>query len=133
MNLTITSERPFDFTPERVYAAWVAEETLVAPVTRIEKDVRLGGHYRLFVETEQFTGVMEAKYLEVEPNHKLVYSWEWNDDGDETVVTVNFDASGDGCLIRLSQGEFQKQESFDRHSFGGGNYFDGLEKQLSEK
>ena len=48
--MTIETERAFEFTPEQVYAAWVAEETIVPPVTRIEKDVKIGGHYRLYVE-----------------------------------------------------------------------------------
>ena len=128
--MIITTERHFEFTAEQVYAAWVGEDTLVAPVTRIEKDVRLGGHYRLFVQTDDFTAVMQATYLEIQPNRKLVYSWEWNDDGEETRVEVNFIPQGNGCLVKLAHGEFQKQESFDRHAFGWENYFDGLVKQL---
>jgi len=129
--MTITTDRTFEYSPEQVYNAWVSEETVVPPVTRIEKEVRMGGHYRLYVETPEFTGVMLAEYKEIFPNEKLVYSWEWNDDGEETLVTVNFDSAGNGCKIRLTHGEFQKQESFDNHSFGWGNYFDGLEKKLS--
>ena len=128
--MTITTERSFNFSPEQVFDAWVSEETVVPPVSRIEKEVRVGGHYRLFVETPEYIGVMLAEYKEIVPNEKLVYTWEWNNDGEETVVTVNFLAEGDGCKVSLTHGEFQKQESFDRHSFGWGNYFDGLEKKL---
>ena len=75
--MTIVTERTFVYTAEAVFWGWVAEETLVAPVTKIEKDVRIGGHYRLFVEIENTTAVMEAVYRVIEPNRKLVYSWEW--------------------------------------------------------
>jgi uncharacterized protein YndB with AHSA1/START domain len=128
--MIIETEREFEYAAEAVYEAWVSEETVVAPVTRIEKDVRVGGHYRLFVEMENFTGVMDAEYQEIEPGRKLVYTWEWNNDGEETVVTVYFIPRGDGCLVKLTHGTFEKQDSFDRHAFGWGNYFDGLEKQL---
>lgn len=131
--MTIKAERRFNHTAETVYDAWVAEETIVAPVTRIEKDVRVGGHYQLFVEMENFTGVMNAEYLEIDPGRKLVYSWEWNDDGEETSVTVEFVPQNEGCLVRVTHGEFEKQESHERHAFGWENYFDGLAKQLSEK
>lgn len=130
-DMTITTERHFNFSPEQVYEAWVSEETVVAPVTRIEKEVREGGFYRLFVETSEYTGVMEAEYTVVVPGEKLVYTWEWNNDGEETVVSVKFASDGDGCQVSLTHGEFQKQESYDRHAFGWGNYFDGLEKKLS--
>jgi uncharacterized protein YndB with AHSA1/START domain len=131
-SMTITTERSFNYSPQAVYKAWVSEETVVPPVTRIEKDVRLGGHYRLFVEMEGMTFAMQAEYKEIIPNRKLVYSWEWNDDGEETLVVVDFIPQADGCLVKLTHGEFKKQESFDNHSFGWGNYFDGLEKQLEE-
>ena len=130
-DMTIITERSFEYSPEAVYSAWVSEETVVPPVTRIEKEVRVGGFYRLFVEMPEFTGVMEAEYKEVVPNEKLVYTWEWNDDGEETIVDVTFKSDGEGCLVQLTHGEFQKQESFDQHSFGWQNYFDGLEKKLT--
>ena len=130
--MTIETERTFEFTAQQVYDAWVAEETVVPPVTRIEKDVRKGGFYRLYVEMEDSTGIMNAEYLEVEPGRKLVYTWEWNDDGEETKVVVNFNPQDDNCLVKLTHGEFQKQESFDRHAFGWENYFDGLTKRLQE-
>ena len=130
--MTITTERVFKFSPEQVYAAWVSDETVVPPVTRIEKEVRVGGFYRLFVETPEYTGVMQAEYEEVVPGSQLVYTWEWNNDGEETVVSVSFVAEGDGCKVVLTHGEFQKQESYDQHAFGWQSYFDGLEKKLGE-
>jgi uncharacterized protein YndB with AHSA1/START domain len=132
-HMIIATERYFAHAPKAVYEAWVSEETVVPPVTRIEKDVRLGGHYRLFVEMEGMTFVMRAEYKEVVPNRKLVYSWEWNDDGEETLVEVDFIPQGDGCLVKLTHGELKKQESFDNHTFGWGNYFDGLAKRLEGK
>ena len=129
--MTILTERPMEYSPEQVYDAWVSEETVVAPVTRIEKDVREGGHYRLYVETPDYTGVMHAEFLEVDAPRKLVYSWEWNNDGEKTTVAVRFLPDGDGCRVELSHGEFQKQESFDRHAFGWESYLDGLQKKLA--
>ncbi len=86
--MTIETERSFNSTSDTVYQAWISEETLVRPVTRIEKDVRIGGYYRLYVEMENATAVMEAKYREVETGRKLVYRWEWNRDGEVTEVAV---------------------------------------------
>lgn len=129
--MTITTERTFTASPATVYDAWVSEETVVPPVTRIEKDVRLGGHYRLYVETGDSTFIMRAEYKAVIPNQRLEYTWEWNDDGEQTLVTVEFNSDSAGCLVKLKHGPFQKQESYDRHSFGWQNYFAGLEKKLA--
>jgi uncharacterized protein YndB with AHSA1/START domain len=131
--MMINAERKYGCSPEVVYGAWVAEETLVAPVTRIEKDVRVGGYYRLFVEMENFTGIMSAEYQEVIPGKKLVYSWEWNDDGEKTVVSVNFEPDEQGCIVRLTHGEFKSEESQGRHAYGWESYFDGLEKQVASR
>ncbi|MBH55119.1 MAG: hypothetical protein CMI18_12345 [Opitutaceae bacterium] len=38
----------------------------------------------------------------------------------------------DGCLVKLIHRVFQKQESFDQHSFGWQSYFDRLEKKLGD-
>ncbi len=131
MTMTINTERRFRHSADAVFEAWVAEETLVAPVTKIEKDVRVGGQYKLFVEMENFTAIMTAEYLKIEPGRKLRYSWEWNDDGEETTVEVDFIPEAEGCVVRVTQGAFEKQESLDRHAFGWENYFDGLERQLN--
>jgi len=101
-------------------------------VTRIEKDVRLGGHYRLYVEMEHGTMVMDAVYREIDPGRRLVYSWEWNDDGEATEVEVEFLPTADGSSVRLSHSGFLKQDSFDRHADGWKNYFDGLTARLAE-
>ena len=128
--MTIETERTFAFSADAVYGAWVAEETLIAPVTRIEKDVRVGGHYRLYVEMEQGTSLMEAEYQVIEPGRKLSYSWEWNGDGEVTLVTVRFVPQGTGCVVHLTHSGFQLEESFERHASGWENYFDGLAEQL---
>jgi len=131
--MKIETERTFEFPAESVYGAWVADETLIAPVTRIEKDVRVGGHYRLYVEMEQGTAVMEAEYTVIEPGRKLAYSWEWNGDGEVTLVTVQFVPQGAGCLVQLTHGAFLKEDSYERHVSGWENYFDGLAERLRKK
>ena len=48
-----------------------------------------------------------------------------------TEVAVGFIPKGEGCLVRLKHGKFQKQESYNRHKIGWENYFDGLEVSIS--
>jgi len=123
-----TYQLPFPI--EQVYAAWTSSNTVIAPATAMDINPVVGGHYRLVVATPGFTGRNEGKFLEVEQNSRLRYTWEWNGDGEVTEIDVIFSETDGGTQIDLSHGEFRKQESADQHSSGWDSYMKGFDAFL---
>ena len=68
----------------------------------IEADVTAGGDYR--IEAPAAGIVLEGRYLEVEPEERLAFSWRWSDDSgtsvDEAVEIVLTD-DGDGTRVAV--------------------------------
>jgi len=109
-----------------VYAAWVSSETVIAPATAMDIHPVVGGHYRLIMETEDFTGRNEGEFLKVEPERRIVYTWEWNGDGEVTEIDVTFSAVPDGTAITIVHTGFRNQQSVENHRSGWDSYIDGF-------
>lgn len=86
----------------------------------------VGGHYRLLIKSPEFNASNEGKFLIVEPEQHLRYTWEWNNDGEVTEIDVRFVYIASGCQIKLTHNGFTKQESADMHSTGWDSYINGL-------
>jgi uncharacterized protein YndB with AHSA1/START domain len=124
MDIEKTFELPFS--PEAVYAAWVSSGTVIPPATSMDIDPVVGGHYRLVVKDDQWDTQNEGKFLEVEENKHLRYTWEWNKDGDVTEIDVTFDAAATGSRLTLVHSGFKSQENYDNHDAGWDGYIQGL-------
>ena len=95
--------RTFDAPPRLVFEAWTTPELFRqwwvpkssgATLLSCEQDVRVGGGYRLEFANPAGGAPMAffGRYLEVEPNARLVWTNEESDDG--AVTTVTFEAKG---------------------------------------
>jgi len=118
------------FPPEKVYAAWISSGTVIAPATRMDIEPVVGGHYRLFMETPDFTARNEGTFLEIIPGKRIIYTWEWNGDGEITKIAVTFTASSGGAQVDIHHSGFSKEESRAAHDQGWDNYIDGLTAHL---
>lgn len=107
---TIRIEQQVPGARERAWAAWTEQERLSrwwwrqVPGTTIAVDARVGGSYR-FESADAGFGVT-GEYLEVVPLERLVFTWQWIDDGVVGVaidtVTIAFaDADPDGTLVTV--------------------------------
>ena len=101
------------FPPNRVYTAWVCPDTIVPPATRKEINPTVGGHYRLFFETEDRCNRAEGLFFCVEPDRHIRYTWERDRDGEITEVDVVFDGVDEGTSLRICHSGFRDQESRD--------------------
>ena len=121
-------EKVYDmpFSPEAVYAAWVSSDTVIPPATAMDINPVVGGHYRLVVKSDEWDTQNEGKFLEVEENKHLRYTWEWNQDGDVTEIEVTFAASPAGTRLTLAHRGFTSQDSYDNHATGWDGYIKGL-------
>lgn len=95
--------------------------------TRAELDPRPGG--RLRIEVESGT-VAAGEYREVDPPHRLVFSWGW--EGDEavppgsTMVEITVVPAGSGSLLRLRHLGLPTEENRQLHQAGWAMYTDRL-------
>jgi uncharacterized protein YndB with AHSA1/START domain len=124
--------------PETVFGAWTQPAQLKqwsAPegitLEAAEVDLKIGGRYRLAMRTaegEAHTAV--GTYREIVRPTRLVYTWSWegNDPaGDETLVTVEFNAVGGATEVVLTHERFTTAESRDDHLQGWNSCLDRLE------
>jgi len=118
---------------ETVYKSWISSDTVIPPATRMDITPEVGGELILWVESPQFNACMRGVFKEIIHNKKLVYSWEWNSDGEITQVEVLFTENGDGCDISLSHSNWQKEESYQMHDTGWDSYIQGLIAFLKDK
>lgn len=120
------------FPVETVYAAWVSSDTVIPPATSMDVLPEVGGHYRLIMEMPDFSGRNEGEFLLVEPNARVVYTWQWNNDGEVSTIDVRFNVSGEGTRIDLVHNGFTSDESVTNHDSGWDSYLEGFTTHLSE-
>ncbi|WP_339719870.1 SRPBCC domain-containing protein [uncultured Paraglaciecola sp.] len=130
--MNIEKNYDLSFPLEKVYATWISSDTVIAPATSMDILPKLGGHYRLVVDTPEFKGKNEGVFLLVDPNCHLCYTWEWNNDGEVSEIDVNFSATGKGTAIRILHSGFVNQASADRHDQGWDSYIEGFKLFLSK-
>jgi uncharacterized protein YndB with AHSA1/START domain len=130
MKIEKTYNLPFPL--ENVYQAWVASTTVIAPATSMDIDPRVGGHYRLLIDSPDFTGKNEGRFSRVEPLSRLTYTWEWNNDGEISTIDVQFTSAEAGTRVDIAHSGFSSQESMSAHDTGWDSYIEGLSKHLTD-
>lgn len=131
--MEINKHYDLPFPVETVFAAWVSSDTVIPPATGMDVLPEVDGHYRLIMETPDFNGRNEGKFLLVEPNTRVIYTWEWNNDGEVSTVDVSFKASDEGTRIDLVHNGFTSNESVTNHDSGWDSYIEGFTRHLSER
>ncbi len=134
---TLRIGRTFASPREKVFRAWTDPEALkrwFGPVgystPSADVDLRVGGQYRLGMrklpdgEIFYLTGV----YREVRAPEKLVYTWYWESEPElgETLVTVEFRASGDSTEVVVTHELFTTDKALDDHDKGWNSCLDRL-------
>jgi len=131
MRIEKTYQLPFS--TDRVYAAWISSDTVIPPATAMDINPVVGGHYRLVMDTPEFSGRNEGTFLSVDAGRRLVYTWEWNGDGEVSEIDVTFSPLESGTQIDLVHRRFRQQESVDQHAIGWDGYIEGLAAFLGRK
>lgn len=117
--------------PQRVWAAFADPAVLAAwfwPARlspTVVADVRPGGRYRI-----EGTGMaVSGTYLEVEPLRRLVFTWQWDGDETESLVTLEFGASAEGkTVLSLRHDRNASPEERDAHAQGWNDCLDRLDR-----
>jgi uncharacterized protein YndB with AHSA1/START domain len=92
---------------------------------KAELDPRPGGVFRVWMDANT---IASGEYVEVEPPHRVVFTWGW--EGDQgippgsTTVVVTLEADGEGTLLSLRHTGLPDGHAFAMHDEGW-RYFTG--------
>jgi len=123
IDVTLDASLPF------VFAAFHEPEYLsewFAPgdcsVTQIMSDFKEGGRYRIkMMDPSGIEMSLTGEYVTILANEQLSFSWAWEDDMEESVMTsvdIHFEKTEEGNirLVFIQQGFLNKQEC-DQHNY----------------
>jgi uncharacterized protein YndB with AHSA1/START domain len=142
--LSLEIKRVINAPRERVYAAWTEPEQLkqwFGPEKVQTHDLiaepRAGGRFRWDLsnpEGEKMT--CRGEYRELEPDRKIVFTWQWDDDetweNHTSVVTVELADCEGGTEIRLRHEFLPNEKSCEGHTEGWNSVLDKLERFFSK-
>jgi uncharacterized protein YndB with AHSA1/START domain len=125
---------------DRVYAAWTDPAQLRewfgpenVQTRSLVAETRVGGKFRWdLINSEDEEMTVRGEYRELEPNRKIVFTWQFVHDEDweqrDSVVTVELSDCDGGTEVRLTHEQLPTKESRDRHTEGWKSVLDKLEK-----
>ena len=121
------------WTKADLFQRWWAPRSLGMNLRSVDLDVRTGGTYRLeFGEDPASSMAFFGKYVEVEPNSKIVWT---NDEGEEdgAVTTVTFEEQ-DGKTLLTYRELYPSRETLEQNHGAEGalpEQFDQLDELLA--
>jgi uncharacterized protein YndB with AHSA1/START domain len=89
-----------------------------------ETDLRVGGLYRIASTAAGMA--VSGQYIAVDPPHRLVFTWRWDGEADETLVTVELRPAAAGTDLLLTHERFIDDTQRDEHAKGWSDCFDRL-------
>lgn len=96
-----------------------------------EVDLRIGGSFRIGMkDPNQVVRVATGVYREIKKPERLVFTWSWEHDSIDTVVTLTFKDLGDATELMLKHENLQTTERRDSHAHGWNGCLQHLETFL---
>jgi uncharacterized protein YndB with AHSA1/START domain len=126
--LTIT--RVLDAPAEKVWRAFTDPAALAAwfwPAsfgTTATATVAVDGAYRIAAVTPAMA--VSGRYLEVDPPHRLVFTWRWDGDTVDSEVRVDLTAAGDKTELVVRHRRLASDVDRDNHAQGWNDCLDRL-------
>jgi uncharacterized protein YndB with AHSA1/START domain len=134
MSTELRLTRTLDHPVERVWSALTDADALADWLwprrfaTRAEVDLRVGGGYR-FDGTASGMAVT-GEYVAVDAPRRLVFTWRWDGETDETLVTIELVPTADGTELTLTHERFADDAARDDHATGWNDCLDRLPAHL---
>lgn len=127
--LTLSLSRTIKAPVELVYRGWTEPEQMSmwlgcdkTAKVKVTQDLRVGGKYRFDVSCSDGEQVcMSGVYQKIEPNRKLVYTWNNTSreyPASNTLVTVEFIANGDTTELKLTHANLNDANCLHGHTLG---------------
>jgi len=120
---TIQASKSFQADVSALYKAWTEAEQLKQwwkpmglTLSDVENEITEGGKVTYHFKGEEGTSLtIEGTYQEVQPNERLVYTWNWQLPDEKLnssyKLEVVFEGSADQSSISITQNEEEQQES----------------------
>jgi uncharacterized protein YndB with AHSA1/START domain len=134
-------ERTFDAPVERVFDAWTSEEVLRRwlhgmrgwETPTAEVDLRVGGRIRIVMRDP--AGGDEAgatgEYQVVEPPHRLVFTWVWDDQPDRPqLIELELSERDGTTTVSMTNSSIPTDERRESQQRGWAICFDNLDRVL---
>ena len=138
----IVMRRVLKASPERVFEAllepdlirrWMCPEVLT--VASIENDPVVGGNFRLvMLEADGRTYPAGGIYREIDPPHRLAFSWTWETGvmaGIETEISIELTAQGGETLFVMTHSNLPSEAEREGHHGGWTSAINQLERMFS--
>ncbi len=133
---TLQLNKIYPVKQERVFQAWTMPEELSKwwgpegfTTTIDEMNVVVGGSYKYKMHSpDGETHILTGEYKEIVPNQKLVFTWKWENDGQEfptTLVTIDFLEQGQSTELLLAHTKLPSEEAANNHNFGWTSSLEG--------
>ena len=134
-------QRLLPASPREVFNAWIDPESLrqwfcpgTVSLTSVELDVRVGGHFRIFMREDNKDLVHTGTYREIDPPQRLVFTWRSRGTYDqETLVTVELHARGEMTELELTHTLFPDGATASNHERGWQSIVEKCARHLSAK
>ena len=129
-------ERELAASTDRVWSAFTNPEAIAAWMwpgsfkTTATVDLRVGGRYR--IESIPMGMAVEGEFVVLEPTTRLVQTWRWDGEDDDTLVTVTIEpTAGGGSHLTVLHERFGTDEDAASHQQGWNDCLDRLPSYLS--
>jgi uncharacterized protein YndB with AHSA1/START domain len=107
-------------------AAWFWPERFA---TTVEVDLRVGGRYR--IDGPGVGLAVAGEYVTVDPPRRLVFTWRWDGEPDETLVTFELTPGEAGTELVVVHERFTDDAQRDDHVKGWSDCLDRLQDWLA--
>ena len=130
--IAVTRELVIDASPETVWEFLVDPEKIKRwKGTMVSFDAQPGAAYRIEVIPSH---IAAGELVEVDPPHRLVYTWGWESDASAPVpvppgsTTIEYELApeGAGTRLRFTHRDLPSQEAADSHAQGWDHYLGRL-------
>lgn len=124
---SLTVQRTYDASPERVYRAFTHAEDLSrwygpsGMATYVDElEVRVGGAFEMTMRNDESAYTCYGTFLELVPPGRIVHTWRWMDEDwdDDTMVTIEIRPATGGTEVVLTHQGFRDGEEANGHAEG---------------
>jgi uncharacterized protein YndB with AHSA1/START domain len=135
-------ERTFDAPAEEVFEAWTSEEVLRRwfhgdpewETPTAEVDLRVGGRLRVVMRDPKAGEDHGAsgEYTVIDPPHRLVFTWVWDDDPSHPqLIELEFSQRDGATTVLMTNSGITTEKGRDEHEDGWQKCFDNLDRALA--
>jgi uncharacterized protein YndB with AHSA1/START domain len=139
---TLRMVRMYEAPAQAVFDAWTSEEVMRRwfhaehdwETTEARVDLRVGGAVRVVMrdpdEDVEYGG--GGRYTEIDPPHRLAFTWLWDDNPARQLIELDFEEAGGVTTVRFTHSGLWDEAAVRSHEHGWTNAFANLERTLAE-